>query len=239
MDRQPVSGVVDGLRPDQVTPPVQLGLGVAQRLGQLAAQLLGELGNDPIQLSPRDNTRHQAPIECLLGRNRLAEQDHLARTPVANCQRTKPRRSTADMAKSSGKSSHARGLCLALSRRFTPCATPRFPTLSPRPVTGRRFGNGRPFGCRCRFSRLRCRRSGNRRCGCRRAAGNSHRTKESAEPLTLLGCKRRIIRNRNLRHRRRRRRGLRHSGSGRLGCWYRGFCGGRRSFLRLLLRLNF
>ena len=43
VDRQPVAGVLDRLRPDEVAPPVELRLGVTHRLGQLPREVVGQV----------------------------------------------------------------------------------------------------------------------------------------------------------------------------------------------------
>ncbi len=84
MHRQPVPRVLDGLGPDEVAPPVQLGLRVAHRLGQLPRQVVDEPRDRGVELRPRNDARHQSPLEGRGRRNRLAQHDDLARPPVAD-----------------------------------------------------------------------------------------------------------------------------------------------------------
>ena len=84
VDRQPVAGVLDGLGPHEVAPPVELGLRVAHRLGELPRELGGELRHDRVELLARGDPRDEPPLERLGRRDRLAEHDDLARAPVAD-----------------------------------------------------------------------------------------------------------------------------------------------------------
>src|SRR6266487_3253810 len=78
-ERKPVARVVDRLVPGEVAPEVQVLPRVAGRLRELAQEALDDAIRLRVELVPRDDTVHEPPLHRLLRRNRLAQQDDLAR----------------------------------------------------------------------------------------------------------------------------------------------------------------
>ena len=125
MQRQPVLGVAHRLVPGEVLPEVDLLLGVTGALGEAREKLLRQLGDlrveerevdpvvpfaalgvpdllgsgvfDPLLAAPhrRHHPVDQAPVERLRRRNRLVEEENLARPLVADRDRQPLRRAAA------------------------------------------------------------------------------------------------------------------------------------------------
>ena len=84
--RQPVARVADRLVPGEVAPHVQLLLRIAGGLRQLARQALHPGVDHVIELVGRHRPVDEAPLRRLLCGYLVAEQDDLARAPVADHQ---------------------------------------------------------------------------------------------------------------------------------------------------------
>src|SRR5947207_962828 len=80
----PAAGMADRLVPRDVAPPVQLLLGVTERLRQLHRKPLDVVVDDRVELRLRHRAVDEAPLLGLRGRDLVAEQQDLARTAVAD-----------------------------------------------------------------------------------------------------------------------------------------------------------
>ena len=89
VDRQPIAGVTDGNAPDEVAPGIELLLGVAGGLRQLADELGRHAVHRAVELGARHHLVHQPPLQRLGGRYLLVQEQNLARAPVAHHQRQK------------------------------------------------------------------------------------------------------------------------------------------------------